>query len=58
VKNLIEQAVTDSIKDAVKRQELISQIFSQSDIDEEKTLILKEQLDLLTSLQKLCDQIY
>jgi hypothetical protein len=55
---LIGETITYALEEAVEKQEKINQILSKSNLEDQATILLREQTELLEQMLSLCKRVY
>jgi hypothetical protein len=55
---LIGETITYALEEAVEKQEKLNQILSESSLEDQATILLREQTELLEQMLSLCKRVY
>jgi ABC-type uncharacterized transport system ATPase subunit len=55
---LIGETITYALEEAVEKQEKLNQILSKSNLEDQATILLTEQTELLEQMLSLCKRVY
>jgi hypothetical protein len=55
---LIGETITYALEEAVEKQGKLNQILSESSLEDQATILLREQTELLEQMLSLCKRVY
>jgi hypothetical protein len=58
MRTLIGETITYALEEAVEKQEKLNQILSNSNVEDQATILLREQTELLEQMLSLCKRVY
>jgi len=58
MRTLIGETITYALEEAVEKQGKLNQALSKSNIEDQTTILLEEQTELLEQMLSLCKRVY